>query len=192
MESQMKKADGQSMPEQAKNRVAALYQLAFLMTGDRARSLDVALEAIGYGDGTDTFFSSWMLAWSQRLVIAKALAGIRDDLAASARRTASLSIEQFALPSRGRLFDPDADGAETQIENALLAIDAFPRCAFLLTVLEQISAEDAAVLLDVDRGLVRKGRIIGLRELTRNLASMESWAYRADPSCAQTTELQHA
>jgi hypothetical protein len=108
METQMTESDGQLTPEQAKNRAAGFYRLAFLLTGDRARSLDVTLEAIDSGDGTKSFFSGWILAWSQRLVIAKALAGIRQELAASARRTASLRIETFALPSRNLVVDPDA------------------------------------------------------------------------------------
>jgi hypothetical protein len=33
--------------------------------------------------------------------------------------------------------------------------------------------DDAAVLLDEDHDLVRKGQVIGLRELTRNLARMQ-------------------
>jgi len=68
----------------------------------------------------------------------------------------------------------------------------FPRCALLLTVFERMSPEDAAVLLDVDRDLVRKARIIGLQELTRTLTRMQSWAYRADRLCERTTKLQHA
>jgi hypothetical protein len=192
METQMTDSDGKLMPEPARNRAAALYQLAFLMTGDRARSLDATLEAIDCGDGTSSFFSSWMLAWSQRLVVAKALAGIRDELAASARRTASVRREKFALASRNRFFDPDADGTKGEIERALLAIDVFPRCALLLTVFERMSPEDAAMLLDVDRDLVRKARIIGLQELTRTLAGTQDCAYRADRSCVRTRELQHA
>jgi DNA-directed RNA polymerase specialized sigma24 family protein len=192
MESQMTEIDGQLMPEQAKNRATALYRLALLMTGDRARSRDVTLEAINSGDGTGSFFSSWMLAWSQRLVIARTLAGIRDELAVSARRTASLRNEKFAFASRKRLFDPDADAAGSRVESALRAIDVFPRCALLLTVFEGMSVEDAAILLDVDRDLVLKARVIGLQELTRTLARMRGRDYEASRSCLRTRELQHA
>jgi len=192
MGTQMKELGGNLIPGQTKNRAAGLYRLAFLMTGDRARSLAVTLDAISSADGTDSFFPSWMLAWSQRLVIAKVLAGMRDELAASARRTASLRDEKRALPSRDWIFEPDADGAEGQIENALLVIDVFPRCALLLTVFEGMSAENAAILLDVDRAVVRKARIIGLQELTRNLARIQGWTFEVSRSCLRTTELQHA
>jgi DNA-directed RNA polymerase specialized sigma24 family protein len=188
METQMTESDGQLTPEQAKNRAVGLYRLAFLLTGDRARSLDATLDAIDSGSGTKSFFSSWILAWSQRLVVAKALAGVREELAASAQRTASLRIEEFALPSRNLVVDPDADGAGGQIESALLSIDVFPRCALLLTVFEGISAADAAILLDVDMNLVRKARIVGLQELTRSLARMRGWTYAASQSPVRTRE----
>jgi DNA-directed RNA polymerase specialized sigma24 family protein len=180
------RAEMETQMTQAGGRAAALYRLAFLMTGDRARSVDATLEAIDSGDGTDSFFSGWLAAWSQRLAIAKALAGIRHELALSARRTASLRNEKFAVPAGNGVIDPQA------VESALLAIDVFPRCALLLTVFEGMSPEDAAILLDADRDLVRKARIVGLRELTRLLARSQGRAYRAGRSCVRRRELQHA
>jgi hypothetical protein len=156
--------------EIANNHAAALYRLALLLTGDRAWSLDVTLEAIDSHGGEESFFSNWMMAWSRRVVIARALAGIRDDIAVSARRTASRRDEKIALPRRDWILDPDI--SLDRIESAVLGIDVFPRCALLLTLFEKVSLDDAAVLLDEDRDLVRKGRVIGLGELTRNLASM--------------------
>lgn len=158
--------------EQANNHAADLYRLAFLLTGDRTWSLDVTLEALDSHDDAESFFSSWMLSWSRRLVIAKALAGIRDDLASSARRTASRRAEKITLPSRNWILDPNT--TRVQIENALIAVDVFPRCVLLLTLFEKVSVEDAAILLDEGRDTVRKAQVIALRELTRNLARMQN------------------
>ncbi len=158
--------------ERANDPRAALYWLAFLLTGDRARSLDVTLEALDSHDGANSFFSRWMLAWSRRVVIAKALACIRDEIAVSARRTVSRRAEKIPVPSRNWVLDPDT--TRVQIEAAMLAVDVFPRCALLLTLFERVSVEDAAVLLDEEKDLVRKAQVIGLRELTRNLAGMDS------------------
>ena len=157
--------------ETVNNHAAALYRLAFLLTGDRAWSLDVTLEAIDSHDGEESFFSSWVVAWSHKVVIARALAGIRDDIVVSARRTASRRDENIALPRRDWILDPDT--TLDKIESAVLGIDAFPRCALLLTLFEKVSVDAAAVLLDEDRDLVRKGQVIGLRELTGNLARMQ-------------------
>jgi len=52
--------------------------------------------------------------------------------------------------------------------------------------------EDAAILLDGDRELVRKARTIGLRNITRNLALMQGWTCTAARSYVVTGEMQHA
>jgi hypothetical protein len=135
---------------------ATLYRLAYLLTGHRWSGVDMTLEMLDSRDGADSVFSNWILAWSRRLVIAKALAGIRDDLVASARRTASRHAEKIALPPKNWVLDPNT--TKTEVESALLEIDVFPRCAILLTVFEKVSVEDAAVLLDEETSLVRKAQ----------------------------------
>ena len=193
--------------EQANNRVAdsrfavpskdpndsngfRLYWLAFLLTGHRGLSADVTLEAIAFPDDANPFFSAWMLAWSRRVFIAKALAGIRDELARSARRTASKDAEKAALPPRN--WSLDGDTTKAQLENALLAIDVFPRCALLLSVFEGVTLEDVAILLNSERDLVQKAQTIGLRELTRNLARKRGWTSTVTEPYAVTCEMQHA
>ena len=75
--------------EQANKHATDLYWLAFILTGRSGPSGDLALEVIDSKGGEGSFFSAWMVAWSRRLVIAKALTVLRDELAASVRRTAS-------------------------------------------------------------------------------------------------------
>jgi DNA-directed RNA polymerase specialized sigma24 family protein len=175
--------------EQPNERAMDLYWLAFLLTGHRGLSVDATLEALVLPEDDNPFFSAWMLAWSRRVFIAKALAAIRDELAASARETASERAEEAALPPRNWTL---ARGTtKVQLESALLAIDVFPRCALLLSVFEGMSLEDAAILLDADRDLVRKAQIIGLRELTLNLARAQGWTSTATGSDVDTSEMQH-
>ncbi len=176
--------------EQTNERAADLYWLAFLLMGDREAGVDVTLEALDFGYGANPSFSTWMLAWSRRVVIAKALAVIRDELATSARRTASKRAEKSTLPPRN--WAPDQDATKVVLERALLAIDVFPRCALLMSVFEGMSVEDAAILLDSDRDLVRKAQLTGLRALTHNLARMQGWASTANRSYVVTNELQDA
>jgi DNA-directed RNA polymerase specialized sigma24 family protein len=170
--------------------VANLYWLSFLFTGNPGLSVDGTLEAVASQDDANPFFSAWMLAWSRRVFIAKALAGIRNELARSARRTASKRTDRVALPSRNWTLDRDT--TKVQLERALLAIDAFPRCALLLSVFEGLSLEDVAILLDSERNLVRKARMIGLRDLTRNLARIQGWTSTATRSAVVMSEMQHA
>jgi DNA-directed RNA polymerase specialized sigma24 family protein len=176
--------------EQANERAADLYWFAFLLTGHREPSVEVTIEALDFQGGANSFFSTWMLGWSRRVVIAKALAAIRDDLAASAGQTASKQAEEAPFPSRNWVLDRDT--TRTQLESALLAIDVFPRCALLLLIFEGMSLEDAAILLDGDRDLVRKAQMTGLWELTRNLARMQGWTSSATKSYVVRSEMQHA
>jgi DNA-directed RNA polymerase specialized sigma24 family protein len=167
-----------------------IYRLAFLLTGHREPSFDLTVDALDFQDESNPFFSTWMLAWSRRVFIAKALAAIRDELAASARRTASRRVEKHALPPRNWTLDRDM--AKVGLESALLAIDVFPRCALLLSVFEGMPLEDVAILLDGEMDLVRKAQMIGLRDLTRNLARIQGWTSAATKSGVVTSEMQHA
>jgi hypothetical protein len=176
--------------EQANKRAEDLCWLAFLLTSDRGLSVDMTLETVGVPDDATSFFSFWMVAWSRRVFIAKALAAIRVELAASARRTASQRAEKALFPPRNWTLDRNT--MKVQLESALLAIDAFPRCALLLSVFEGMSVEDAAILLNSEPGLVRKAQVIGLRELTRNLARMQGWTPPATKRYLVTNETQHA
>ncbi|HEY6293115.1 MAG TPA: hypothetical protein VI455_16310, partial [Terriglobia bacterium] len=119
---------------------ADLYWLAFLLTEGRGPSLDLTLEALASpGDG-NSFFSSWILAWSRRVFIAKALATVRGELAQSARRTASRRADKVELPPRN--WSLDRNTTKSKLQDALLAIDLFPRCALLLSVFEGAPLED--------------------------------------------------
>ena len=165
------------------------YWLAFLLTGNPGLSVDVTLEAVASQDDANPFFSAWMLAWSRRVFIAKALAGIRSELARSARRTASRRAEKAVLPPRNWTLDQDT--MKVQLESALLAIDLFPRCALLLSVFERMSLEDVGILLNSERDLVRTAQMIGFLELTRNLARLRGWTSAATKPSVVTSEMQH-
>lgn len=176
--------------EQPGKYAADLYRLAYLLTGKQNASLDITLEILNAGGGKSSFFSKWMLDWSRRIVIAKALAALRDDLANSVRRVSSQRAAKFALPPRE--WSLDAGATATQLERALLAIDVFPRCTLLLCVFEGMPLADVAILLDAAPKLVRKARIVGLRELTRNLANAQGWTPSAPAPFLIAGEMQHA
>ena len=165
--------------------VTDLYKLAYFLTGKCEAGLDATLEAV---DSGGDFFSEWMTAWSRRVVISKALAGMRDELAASARRTSSRRATT-ELPSRDWTL---RDGtSEAELARAILAIDLFPRCALLLSTFERVSIEDAATLLDATPELVRKGQMIGLQDLTVNLARAQGWTSREAAPYVMTSEMQY-
>jgi len=134
-------------------------------------------------EAANPFFPRWMTVWSRKLVLAKALGGVTAELRDSARRTASL--DRPKVPSR-RLTAIDS----YQIERALLAIDLFPRCVILLTMFEQLSLDDAVVLLDADRELIETARAIAVTELYANLTPHQAWAREPVVATPALAEMQ--
>jgi len=162
--------------EQSRKRAMDLYWLAFLLTGHSDLSIDVAIESFDIQNGARPVFSAWMLRRSRRLVISKALAAIRDELAASARRTESKRSKRPALPPRRWTLHQNIP--KVALEHALLAIDVFPRCALLLSIFEGMSLHDVVILLGGDRSLVRKAQVAALREFICKLAGSEGLGTR--------------
>lgn len=151
--------------------VTSLYWLAFLLTGARDISIDVAADAALSQAAVNPFFATWIRAWARKIVIAKAVSAIRDELRASVHRT---ELARVPGPAPLQKWSLPASTTKTQIEQALLAVDLFPRAAVLLSIFEGMSIADAATILDADVTLVRKAQAIGLRELTNNLAGMRT------------------
>jgi DNA-directed RNA polymerase specialized sigma24 family protein len=116
-----------------------------------------------------------MSKWSRKLVIANSLNRVAADLRRSAQRTRSGSSD--TKPAALPLPEWPADHAvsKAQLQNALAAIDLFPRCAVLLTVFEKLSTDEASVLLGVDKKLVMNARTTGLTRLAYNLAIEQGW-----------------
>jgi hypothetical protein len=160
-------------PDQKSERMVDLYWLAFLRTGHSESSVEIAIGTLDFQDESSPFFSTWMSAWSRRVVIAKALSSSRKELVDSENRNKSARIGKFAFQPRDWTLNPAT--TKVQIEAALLAIDVFPRCALVLSFFEKTSLEDTEVLLNADRRLVGKAQAIGLQQLNRNLARMQGW-----------------
>jgi hypothetical protein len=167
--------------ETAKNKdynrkhVADLYWLAFLLTERQDLSVEIASDTAVSSGYASPFFADWMRGWQRRLVIGRALTAIHDELADSARRTQLARVTGLAGGSAAqRNWSLSPGTTKADLEQALLAIDLFPRAALLLLVFEGIRMADAAILLDADPALIRKAQAIGLRELTAILAGKNS------------------
>ena len=159
--------------EQVKRNVADLHWLATLLTGCRETATEVTFQALEPPDDADPFFSNWMRSWSRRNVIARALAAVREDLARSARWMGARPVENCEFPPQSWALEQVT--TRSDLERALLPIEAFPRASVLLLLFERVPLEDAAVLLDAEPDLVRKALAAGARELTINLARMQGW-----------------
>ncbi len=171
--------------EQTRLRAADLHWLATLLTGCPETAVDVTVQVIDSAGDEKGFFSNWMSAWARRLVIAKALAAVGKELAASACRTALGGEKHSALPPRSWVLEEGT--TKSDLERALLSVDVFPRAAVLLLLFEGVPLVDAAVLLDAEPDLIRKGQAVGMVELTSKLARMQGWQ-PADLQSNQTAE----
>jgi hypothetical protein len=108
-----------------------------LLTGSGGPSGDLPLDAIDSREDERSFFPVWMVAWARRLVIAKVLAALRDELAVSRRRTASRRVRCVKAGPRSWVVDSNARKAE--IEKALMPIDVFPDAPLCCQCLKRCS-----------------------------------------------------
>jgi DNA-directed RNA polymerase specialized sigma24 family protein len=162
------KTEAAKSAEDLKSDATDLYWLAFLLTGRRDVSIDIAADAAVSEDYPNSFFADWMRDWRRRLVIGHALTVIRDELADSARRTKRARVDGAATSQGDWPSGPVVTKAD--LERALLAIDIFPRAVLLLLVFEGMQIAEVATLLEADPVLVKKAQVIGLHELTASLA----------------------
>ena len=151
--------------------MAELYWLAFLITGDQDQSVDAFIDAVEFDEPAPTSRGS-MLSWARKLVIVAALDAVRSQIRDSKRRTriaAKTCDPSLGLMAKAVIGLPQL--TKSDLEQALLAIDVFPRCALLLTFFEGLSINDVSILLDADWELVKAAQVEGTVELTRNLAN---------------------
>jgi len=134
----------------------------------------------------EAFFDGWMATWSRKIFIAKVLRRVTPEWT---RRALRNRLRRLKSEIGDAAISKISAAGKTELKEALLAIDSFPRRALLLTAFEKLSPEDVAVLLSSDPECVQTGAAIGLIELTRNLApaqhnSVTVWApSRHDSGC---------
>jgi len=143
------------MIETFEEQSSELYSLAFLLTGDVDRSVESFDRALDFEDEDP-----------REAIIDEALSTIRTDLRASKQRVARTADDGLANARWKRR----AYIGREEFEEAVIAIDAFPRCAMLLTIYEGKSIEEASALLHEDEKLTQKAQRMGIVQLTSNLA----------------------
>jgi hypothetical protein len=155
-----------SMTEIFEENSSELYSLAFLLTGNADRSVEAFNRALDVEEDNPGF-GEFMASWARKLIIVEALGTIKTELRASKQRVARAADEELA---GGAVLRRRPYIGREEFEEAVIAIDAFPRCAMLLTIFEGMSIQAASVLLHEDEALTRKAQQIGIVQLTRHLA----------------------
>jgi hypothetical protein len=157
--------------------LADLYWVAYLLTGNRDLSVQAAEQSLEFDDVGNPFFDSWIVGWSRKLFIARILESVKPELHASMLRLRSVRLQNPGR-SPGNASISRFTG-KAKLEEALLQIDIFPRCAVVLRVFEQLPLEDAAVLLDADQAVVAAAHASGLLELVGNLTAERGCCHRS-------------
>jgi len=142
-----------------------LYSLAFLLTGNALRSLQVFNRALDHDDEETALLGN--IAIDRERIIVEALAAMEMELEASLHRMARPPADEPLVSPRWKCR-PRITRAE--FEEAVLAIDAFPRWAMLLTIFEGMSLRTAGIWLNADRTLTQAAQRIGIVQLTDNLS----------------------
>lgn len=172
-----------------KQHMAELYWLAFLITADQELSVQAFADATEFDDFAPAS-SQYMVSWARKLVIVAALDAVDSELRHSKLRTQN-SARNWDVP--GNLPATAAMKqlpklTKSDLEEALLAVDVFPRCAFLLILFEGLSVIDTSVLLDADRELVLTAQVQGAIELTHNLAKRSDDTWRTSHAIQSQNE----
>jgi hypothetical protein len=146
-----------------------LYWLAYLLTGNEDCGVHAFSNAIDLDEQVNVVFDGFMNRWARKLIVVEALGAIEAELRRSIARVARTAGEEIPAGAR---WMPSRDIAKKEFEEAVIAIDAFPRCAMLLTLFEGMSIREAAILLHADDALTGAAGRIGIVLLLRNLVGI--------------------
>lgn len=144
--------------------MSELYWLAYLLTGDRERSVQAYTGAL-HSEAPAPAMQKFMLSWARRLVIVAALGTIRHQLRESALGTRPAMKSELDGLARMEPID-QASMSKQDLEDVLLGMDVFLRCAVILTLLEGLSVAEAAGLLGVDEKTLKSAVAQGAAEMT--------------------------
>jgi DNA-directed RNA polymerase specialized sigma24 family protein len=153
-----------------RDKMSELYGLAFLLTGDRERSVQAYTGALN-SEAPAPALQGFMHSWARRLVIVAAIGTIRSQLRASALRNQAGAEPE--VTGQDCLAPADLTGlTRHEVEEVLLGMDVLQRCAVILTILEKLPVKDAAELLGVDKSTLKAAQARGVTQMTWKLVGM--------------------
>ena len=131
--------------------VDALYQLSFLLTGDRKLAEQCFVSGL-QSCHNNLVFAEWARAWAKRIIIQNAVCALEPCLAVTSNPARQITARTTTSPA---CFDVEL----------VLELPLFARFVFVLSVLEQYSDQDCALLLQCTREEVRNARVSALDQL---------------------------
>lgn len=126
-----------------------LYLLAFLLTGDHSAAEKCFVRGIEDSAKGNPVFKEWAHSWARRTIIQKAIQMIGPRLGANGA--------PISMPG-----DSETEPAEIA---SVIALPAFERFVFVMTVLERYSDKECSLLLGCMRSDVVAARIRALQQI---------------------------
>jgi hypothetical protein len=132
----------------------SLYLLSLLLTADNDKAEQCFVSAIGEcGEGTGVFME-WACSWARRAVVKHAIRMIRPA-PEHADRLPFVSLNGPATSPGNNTFA------------TIVALGEFERFVFVMSILEERSEQDCAILLRCSRRDVMMARVLALTRLAR-------------------------
>lgn len=135
-------------------KMASLYLLALLLTGDHDKAEQCFVAGIEQSAQADQVFKHWAHKWAQRTIIQSAIRALKPHP----------DGRNSCLPITDSVWNHSQNCTDLDLFQ-LLTLDDFERFVFVMSVLEQNSDPESAVLLGCSVEDVREARTRAFRQL---------------------------
>lgn len=146
----------------------SLYLFSFLLTADYEKAEQCYLCGLGECVEGVNVFMDWARSWSRRTILKHAI-GMIAPVPEHADYFSLMGLRGAATPAKNDLFA------------AIVALSAFERFVFVMSVLEKQSDDDCSMLLGCSRRDVIIARELALKRLalTHDGCDQSAWAPRS-------------
>ena len=136
-----------------------LYQLSFLLTRDHEKAEKCVVAGIEDCVEENRVFREWARSWARRIIVENAIRELkpRPSLPGSSPSATAFSHSQ----------QPSGSGGHFDLET-VLGLGDFERFVFVMSVLENYSLHECALLLGCSVFEIRQARLHALEELARS------------------------
>jgi DNA-directed RNA polymerase specialized sigma24 family protein len=131
------------------NNLNRLYLLSYLLTADRALAEECFVRGMEDSTRSNRVFREWAESWARRTIIHNAIQMVRP-------RPSDLGAHSSPTPS---------GSSEPKQISAVVALPAFERFVFVMTVLERQSYQECSLLLGCRRADVMAARNRALQRI---------------------------
>jgi DNA-directed RNA polymerase specialized sigma24 family protein len=135
--------------------MSSLYLLSLLLAGDRTTAEECFVGGLHIAQEGNQVFNEWAESWARRAIIQNAIRMLRPRKAADATDSTVVSNSGSALMEHREIA-------------VIVALPAFERFAFVMSVLEHCSDQECSLLLGCTRGDVAEARTRALERLGKS------------------------